>query len=238
MTNRSAAIAVFVKTPGLSPIKTRLAGGLGTQKSEEFYRLSVAAVEATVADSANSTGACPYWAVAEDAGLSHPMWQRFSQISQGEGGLGNRLHKVFSELREQHAVVVGIGADAPQLTTTALEASLLRLLDKRSRIAHVLGRCFDGGFYLVGTKMRLLRETWSEVSYSTENAAGELATNLGQYGEILELGRLVDVDQAEDLTALRDEFMALTRPTAEQAAVISWIEQESCISSNGAPDSP
>jgi hypothetical protein len=86
--------------------------------------------------------------------------------------------------------------------------------------------------------MRLLRETWSEVSYSSENAAVELATNLGQYGEILELGRLVDVDQAEDLTALRDEFMALTRPTAEQAAVISWIEQESCISSNGAPDSP
>ncbi len=238
MTNPSAAIAVFVKTPGLSPIKTRLAGGLGTQKSEEFYRLSVEAVEATVANAARSTGASPYWAVAEDAGLSHPMWQRFSRISQGEGGLGNRLYKVYSELRNQYAVVLAIGADAPQLTTTALESSLLKLLDKRSRIAHVLGRCFDGGFYLVGSKSALSPETWLDVSYSTKTTAENLATNLGLCGDILELGWLADVDQAENLTALRDELMALTKPTMEQSAVISWIEQESCINSNAAPDSP
>lgn len=222
----SAAIAVFVKTPGLSPIKTRLVGGLGEDRSAAFYRLSVAAVEATVAQAAKSTGACPYWAVAEDDGLSHPMWQGFSRIAQGEGTLGNRLHKVFSELRDQYEAVVLIGADAPQLTSAALEAALLKLSDTRSRSIHVLGRCHDGGFYLVGSRSTLSSTTWFDISYSTETAADNLAANLSLFGEILELGRLVDVDLAENLTALREELKQLSRPTAEQTALLKWIEQE------------
>jgi hypothetical protein len=234
----SAAIAVFVKTPGLSPIKTRLADGLGTGMNEEFYRLSVAAVEATVAEAARATGACPYWAVAEEGGFSHPMWQRFSRIAQGEGSLGNRLYKVFSELRDQYEAVVVIGADAPQLTSTVLEVALHKLSDRRSDITHVLGRCRDGGFYLVGSKSTLSPATWLEIAYSTETAADNLAANLGLFGEILELGRLVDVDVAENLISLREELKQLSRPTAEQLTLLSWLEQASCPCNQGPPALP
>ncbi len=44
----SAAIAIFVKTPGLSPVKTRLAATIGEEKAKEFYLLSLKAVEKTV----------------------------------------------------------------------------------------------------------------------------------------------------------------------------------------------
>jgi glycosyltransferase A (GT-A) superfamily protein (DUF2064 family) len=38
------ALAIFVKTPGLSPVKTRLAEGIGQARAEAFYRLAVDAV--------------------------------------------------------------------------------------------------------------------------------------------------------------------------------------------------
>jgi glycosyltransferase A (GT-A) superfamily protein (DUF2064 family) len=41
-------LAVFVKTPGLSPIKTRLAASVGEQKALEFYRRSLRVTEAVV----------------------------------------------------------------------------------------------------------------------------------------------------------------------------------------------
>lgn len=36
MSKPDVAIAVFIKTPGLSPIKTRLAEGIGSEKAIEF----------------------------------------------------------------------------------------------------------------------------------------------------------------------------------------------------------
>ena len=225
MTRNSAAIAVFVKTPGLSPIKTRLSAGLGAQKSEDFYRLSVAAVAATVAEVALSTGVHPYWAVAEADALAHPLWQQFPRLWQGDGNLGSRLARIFDELHDQYSVVVAVGADAPQIKSTVLETTLLRLLDPRGRIAHALGRCYDGGFYLVGSKLRLSRTTWAGVTYSTTSTADQLIENLKLTGEILELNCLTDVDEIENLFALREELLALSYSTAEQSAILEWLDR-------------
>ena len=40
------AVAIFVKTPGLSPLKTRLAKGIGSALATEFHRRAAAAVSA------------------------------------------------------------------------------------------------------------------------------------------------------------------------------------------------
>jgi len=39
----SVGLAIFAKTPGLSPVKTRLAASIGDEKACEFYQYSVAA---------------------------------------------------------------------------------------------------------------------------------------------------------------------------------------------------
>lgn len=225
MTRKTAALAVFVKTPGLSPIKTRLAAGLGTQKSENFYKLSVAAVAATVADVVRSTGAHPYWAVAEEQGMSHPLWQQFPRLWQGDGGLGSRIARIFDELQQQYSVVVAVGADAPQLKSATLITTLLKLLDSRSHIAHVVGRSFDGGFYLVGSMKQISRTTWADVTYSSDSTAEQLVENLKLTGEILELNCLTDVDEVENLFALREELLGINYPTAEQSAILEWLDR-------------
>lgn len=233
MTSQSTAIAVFVKTPGLSPIKTRLAAGIGPERSEEFYRLSVACIAATVAAVSQSTSATPYWAVAEAAGLADPLWQQFARISQGEGKLGDRLHTVFDELISQHSAVILIGGDSPQLTPAILESALLLLLEEHSSSAHVIGRSYDGGFYLFGSNAPIRPKTWSAVPYSTANTAESLAANLRPTGQLQELIRLTDVDLTGDLEPLKQELLALSVPSPEQLSLLDWLEKD-----NFAPRKP
>jgi glycosyltransferase A (GT-A) superfamily protein (DUF2064 family) len=223
MTERQAALAVFVKTPGLSPIKTRLADGIGRDRADEFYRLSLAAVEATMGELADLDDICPYWAVAEEGGLANPRWQRFQRIHQGTGGLGDRLGHVFAALQRRHEIVIAIGADSPQITPEIIQAAIRYLQHDRMDCAHVLGRCHDGGFYLVGTNHPLPPETWLNVAFSTSAAADCLAANLASQGRIYELARLSDLDQVEDLAVMKSELNAVPNPSREQQAVLSWV---------------
>jgi hypothetical protein len=217
------ALAVFVKTPGLSPIKTRLAEGLGRDRALAFYRLSVAAVEATAVAVTASNDVAAHWAVAEEAGLADSQWHRFPRIDQGTGGLGERLGHVFGQLRRRSDAVIAIGGDSPQITPELIRWACGPLRQDRGQAAHVLGRCHDGGFYLVGTNRPLPPETWRDVPYSTPDAAARLAENLAPQGPIVELPRLCDVDRADDLTLLADELREISDPSAAQRAVLNWI---------------
>ena len=91
---KPAALAVFAKTPGRTPAKTRLAATVGTEAAEAFYERSLAAT-AAVADTAAATGpVAVIWAVAEPEALGDPIWAGRRTVGQGTGGLGDRLHTV------------------------------------------------------------------------------------------------------------------------------------------------
>jgi rSAM/selenodomain-associated transferase 1 len=223
MTRRPAALALFVKTPGSSPIKTRLAEGIGPEAALEFYRLSVAAVARTAALVSQLEDVVPFWAVAEQTSLQHPLWQQFQCISQRGGGLGDRLACVFSCLRQSFDRVAAIGVDSPQITPQLITSAFRHLADDDSRVAHVLGRCHDGGFYLVGSRAILPLAAWRGVPYSTAHAAERIAAKLAALGAVVELGHLTDVDQAEDLPVLRDELAAVANPSPDQVALLEWL---------------
>ncbi|MDQ3495902.1 MAG: hypothetical protein M3485_10390, partial [Pseudomonadota bacterium] len=73
--NDRIGLAIFVKTPGHSPLKTRLAAGIGRESAERFHRLAAEAV-AAVARAAQATppGLATAWAVAEDSALDDALW--------------------------------------------------------------------------------------------------------------------------------------------------------------------
>jgi glycosyltransferase A (GT-A) superfamily protein (DUF2064 family) len=223
MNGSQAALVVFVKTPGLSPIKTRLAKELGRECADEFFRLSLAAIEVSVESAAKANDFCPYWAIAEQGALMDPRWRRFERVSQGTGRLGERLAHVFNALQHRHKVVVAIGADSPQITPAVLGDAIRFLQYDRMDDAHVLGRCHDGGFYIVGTNHPLSPETWRDVPYSTSSAADHLAANLARQGSVHELPRLTDVDQIDDLVVLREELKTISDPSPDQLAVLGWL---------------
>lgn len=219
----SGAVGIFVKTPGLSPVKTRLAQTIGRDAAEKFHRLSARAVEAVVQRAAADGRVSPYWAVAERDGLAHPLWQGFARIAQGSGGLGERLARVYDELLRRHAFAMLIGADAPQMAPALLLSAAERLTDSYCE-SFVVGRARDGGFYLFAGKQRVAPEVWREIPYSVASTADELIARLRPLGATAELPVLCDVDDAGDLEQVLAELRGLSDPLPEQLALAGWIE--------------
>lgn len=218
----TGAIAVWAKTPGLSPVKTRLAATIGAEAAEEFYRLSVRAVAAVVRRAAEIQPdvLTPYWAVAEEQALAHPLWRDFPTVYQGAGGLGSRLSHVYDTLLQRHPWVIFIGADAPQITP--------ELLGQAGRTAAegdwVLGPAEDGGFYLFGGSKPLPRDAWEQVPYSVPETARVLADRLQQIGYIQYLPETFDVDTAEELAKLRAELVGQQTLLLEQRELLRWLD--------------
>lgn len=211
----TGAIAIWVKTPGLSPVKTRLAATIGTEAAEEFYQLSAQAVAAVVRNAAsNSPGfVTPYWAVAEADAVSNPAWREFPTIYQGEGGLGARLSHVYATLLQQHPWVIFVGADAPQITAELL-GEAAQILDRSKDF--VIGPAEDGGYYLFGGATPVARALWVAVPYSASNTLSVFADLLRPVGTIRYLPSLFDVDTADDLARLRPLLAATPGLTPEQ----------------------
>jgi len=211
------AIAIFVKTPGLSPIKTRLGRRVGRRVAEQWHRRAAACVGI----SARAAGLPVYWAVAEVDGMQDPLWQGMPCIGQGEGGLGTRMARVHTGIVERHGAGILIGADLPQIETRHLQ-SAANWLDA-SDARHVLGPARDGGFWLFGANRPLPKATWESVAYSQDDTAQRfIAAVDAPCWELLE--PMTDLDRADDLPSVRDELDSVTKPSPEQRALARWIE--------------
>jgi uncharacterized protein len=218
----AAAVACFVKTPRLSPVKTRLAAEIGTARAEEFYGLAIEAVREVLHDVKTQGVATPFWAVAEAEGVFHPLWQDLGCLSQGEGELGERLARVYRRLREEYDRVLFIGADSPQLTSGHLAAALREL---EQGTAFVLGRCPDGGFYLFAGAQSIPEAVWTETPWSTPSTADEFQARLMKQGPVALLTTMCDVDVVDDLERLRRELESLRNLLPSQAQMLSWLNE-------------
>lgn len=210
-------LAIFVKTPGHSPIKTRLAKATGAGFAEAWYRKSAEAVASIVRQLENIPA---YWAVAEpDAGAE---WPDLPHLTQPEGGLGERMRDIHETLLERHAVSILIGADTPQVTRELLQDAIDRLGDP-DQPACIIGPAADGGFWLVGANHRLPREAWSAPAYSRPDTRERFVEAMRKAQPSLpwqELDTLTDVDTTDDLDAFISEMQALKTPTPEQRALL------------------
>ncbi|QDV49981.1 TIGR04282 family arsenosugar biosynthesis glycosyltransferase [Gimesia fumaroli] len=229
MVSRQGAIVIFVKTPGFSPLKTRLAQTIGQAQAEQFHRLSAAAVAAVVKEVAQQKQVTPYWAVAEEAALPDPLWNQFSTIFQGTGNLGTRLAHVNQVLSETHEFVIFLGADAPQLPVDYLADAVDRLANVAEHPQFVMGPADDGGFYLFGTPICLSRETWLNVPYSAANTGEMLLAQLEGQGNVYRLPVLTDVDTVQELQTIIQEAGDETSLEPEQRQVLDWIRQQNFL---------
>lgn len=215
----TTALALFVKTPGLSPIKTRLAAGIGAEAALRFHGLAAAATAEIV--SACGSVLAPYWAVAEDNPVTRDYWSGFPQVWQGTGTLGERLHRIHAELQKRHCSVLMIGADTPQLTATLLRQAVTALQNPAT--AYVLGPANDGGFWLFGSKRPIAASIWNAVTYSRRDTAESLRNALQNTGKTDILPTLTDVDTVEDLSILLKALRQLPSAQPAQLELITWL---------------
>lgn len=215
------AVAVFVKTPGLSELKSRLAAGSSPAFAREWYLRSLRAV-CSVVEQANLP---LYLAISEHHAMlpDSRAWADFPrQVWQGAApDLGAKMHAVMQQLLERHSAVLLLGADLPHLQSSDL-------IDARDALArgvdYVLGHAHDGGFWtFASTHLPSLAE-FRSVAYSQASTAQQFVAALAP-GHWQSLRQLSDVDFVDDLTACAQALKALTTPSVEQCQLREWMDQ-------------
>lgn len=192
-------IAIFAKTPSLSPVKTRLAHSIGGDKAEKIYGLCVDSLQETLC---NIEDIHITWALAEEEAQKHIFWKekQFEKIWTGKGELGTRLHNVYSTLKEKYTNVILIGTDSPQLSIDAI----LNTIKKLKQDNAVIGPTHDGGYYLFGSSLEISKSVWEGVQYSTEDTRRKFIKKLKK--EVIELETLSDLDTVEDISRILNEM--------------------------------
>jgi rSAM/selenodomain-associated transferase 1 len=223
----NCGIAIFVKTPSLSSVKTRLWPGIGRRRAEALYLSSAQAVASVAMQTRDQGGIEPYWAVAEDAALPAEAWTDLPQLPQGNGSLGERMAQVYARLRQAHHAAILIGADAPQLTAHALQRAAVWLSGVESRLA--IGRAADGGFWLFGGNAPLHDDAWTGVRYSAPDTAAQFMHAMHGSGAWLELETLHDLDTVDDIPHVRTGLAAVAAPTPAQLRLMGELEALSDI---------
>ncbi len=215
------AIAIFVKTPGLSPVKTRLAESVGTTQAVDLYHLCATAVHAVAV--AADIGPV-YWALAETSPQAIVHWQSETDlIEQGRGDLGERMSRVMKVLVDRHGSGLLFGADAPQLECEQLRKAAGWLEDPTPRM--VIGPARDGGFWTYGSNHTVPMNQWTRVVYSRPDTLTTFRQSMDGETEWLHLPTLTDLDTAKDLAPLAIELQKLQHPLCAQTAVLDTLRQ-------------
>lgn len=216
------AVAMMVKTPGVSPLKTRLARDVGAAVAEGFYvssvdaltltfemarRLCAAGVDGSREHKVGGVELHPIFAVMELSELRNPRWSQFPTVWQGEGGLGDKLHTVYSSLLERFDGVILVGSDLPHISPHSIASTAYALVQHPE--VFCLGPTDDGGFYLFAGARSVAREVWTSVPYSNSHTCASLCEELAPSGPQRMLPSNFDIDEGPDLERLWSNFSTL-----------------------------
>lgn len=192
-----AGIAVFVKTPGLSPVKTRLAAAIGAQAALAVYRGCIECVAECVEAAVARSSLHPYWAVAEADGAAH--WSGWPVLIQPPGDLGARMAGIHAQLRARHRCALLLGADAPALEPGLLIEACAALAAGPAR---AIAPAQDGGFLLFGSNADHRQDDWSAVAYGAADTGARFLATVGAGLPLRTLAIQQDLDTLADARAL------------------------------------
>lgn len=220
------AIAIFVKTPTLSRVKTRLGHKIGERKATKFYELSLNKIKAELKLMEKELGHnCVdiYWALAEPLNPYHTLyWNDFKFIHQSGSSLGSRLSGVYNDLiRRGYGKVILMGGDSPQLSAQNYSHwCQMPIKDKQV----VLGPAKDGGFYTLIGASSIPAQIWESVNYSESTTFEQLDKLLVNSGyKMFYLNNEIDIDFLDDLRSLDLILKSTVSKSKEDLELLSFI---------------
>jgi rSAM/selenodomain-associated transferase 1 len=186
-------LIIFVKAPRDGEVKTRLAQSIGAERACAAYRELVTHVLGVGEKFGRAElRFSPDDAVAEITPWLRPSW---TSQAQGDGDLGARMHRAFTDAFARGAErVVIIGSDCVEIETRDLRTAFREL--KTHDV--VVGPATDGGYWLIGLRAPQ-PEIFREIVWSSEQVFGQTlqrAKSLRLKSQLLRI--LNDVDTGED----------------------------------------
>ena len=180
-------VLIFARAPRLGGPKRRLAAGIGDEAALDFYRNTLFALPARLASFDLTFVVTPDESVAD-----HSLWPAgVSRIAQGDGSLGDRMHRALQQVMPLPAVL--IGSDIPEIRPAHLE----RAFDLLAAHDLVFGPAADGGFWLIGTRRRPLPERLFErVRWSSSHTLADTIATVPADWSVGLADELEDVDDA------------------------------------------
>lgn len=206
----NTALTIFAKAPVAGQAKTRLMPALGSEGSALLARqLLVHAVQ----QAAQLPWAALELCVSPDT--SHPAFAEAQQIAkdmvpekgkdkgqacwtlsaQGDGDLGQRMHRALARGLSRHAAVLLMGTDAPGLDASVLHQAAQALQTHDA----VFVPAFDGGYALVGLR-HPVPALFEGMVWSTPQVMADTRVRAHQAGLLWrELAPVHDIDEPSDL---------------------------------------
>jgi rSAM/selenodomain-associated transferase 1 len=185
-----ALVIVFVKSPVLGTVKTRLAHKIGDLAALEIYKALITKTEAVTTSLDNDL-----W-IYFSKQLTEDYWPDCQKRIQNGSDLGERMYNAFKDGFDRgYEKIVLIGSDLPDLNKTLLTDALEKLNEKNV----VFGPADDGGYYLIGLN-RLIPQIFIKKPWSQSNLLNVTLDELGQLPYTVDtLVSLNDIDTYEDL---------------------------------------
>lgn len=197
----NTALVVFAKAPVAGQVKTRLIPALGAAGAAMLaQRMLAHALEQALALPVAHLELC----VSPDP--AHPAFAREVADSggrlhltlQGDGDLGERMHRALTRLLARHDKALLMGTDAPGLTTAVL-GQAAAALDGHDV---VFVPALDGGYALIGLT-RSAPEIFQGMTWSTPRVMAETRERARRAGlRWAELEAVADIDEPKDLVHL------------------------------------
>ena len=197
----STAVIVFAKAPVAGLAKTRLIPALGADGAAQLAeRLLHHTLHQVLALPAIHRELCV------TPTLHHPAFDRVRETAadrlqitlQGDGDLGERMHRALSRVLAVHSKALLIGTDAPSLDTRRLEAACLAL----DRHQAVFVPALDGGYALVGLT-RPVPTLFERMTWSTPRVMQDTRDRARAIGlSWTEMDPVPDLDEPADLVHL------------------------------------
>ena len=184
-------IIVFVRSPEIGKVKTRLARSIGDQSALNVYKILLKHTAAVLRDL--SFDKVVYFSEKID---NNDFWENslFEKKLQKGADLGERMHHAFdTAFNKGYKKVLIIGSDLFDLTSSLITSAFEALETYDISI----GPSLDGGYYLLGMK-KLQPEIFKNKKWGTDSVLENTLQDLKKQ-KIKLLKALNDIDTLEDL---------------------------------------
>jgi len=186
-------LIIFAKAPVVGNVKSRIASVVGAEAACEIYTTILRRTFSQLSEfSEVQVRVTPDASAGQLAAFTKTDWRI---KPQGDGNLGDRLHRAFARAFEAGSeLVLIIGSDCPDVTADDINVAWRKL----EECDLVVGPASDGGYWLIGLR-RPCPELFEGIEWSSEKVLRQTIERAEAARLRIKLLReLSDIDTIED----------------------------------------